>query len=195
VRVLVTGAAGFVGGHLLPALMEHGHEVVPTDREVDVSQAADVEACVNAVAPDAIVHLAAQSSVALSGQQPLLTYRVNFLGTRSVLLAAERAQRRPRVLLVGSGEQYGVAAPGAPPFDEGAPLRPRSPYARTKACADLLAAAYAASGLDVVRTRSFNHTGPGQADVFVASSFARQAVGCAWAIWTRCAISSTSQTW
>jgi GDP-4-dehydro-6-deoxy-D-mannose reductase len=176
VRVLVTGAAGFVGGHLLPALMEHGHEVVPTDREVDVSQAADVEACVNAVAPDAIVHLAAQSSVALSGQQPLLTYRVNFLGTRSVLLAAERAQRRPRVLLVGSGEQYGVAAPGAPPFDEGAPLRPRSPYARTKACADLLAAAYAASGLDVVRTRSFNHTGPGQADVFVASSFARQAV-------------------
>jgi GDP-4-dehydro-6-deoxy-D-mannose reductase len=176
VRVLVTGAAGFVGGHLLPALTERGHEVVATDREVDVADAAAVEACVTRAAPDAIVHLAAQSSVALSGQEPLLTYRVNFLGARAVLLAATRAPRRPRVLLVGSGEQYGVAAPGGPPFDEGAPLRPRSPYARTKACADLLAAAHAAAGLDVVRTRSFNHTGPGQADVFVASSFARQAV-------------------
>jgi len=176
VRVLVTGAAGFVGGHLLPLLAERGHEVVATDREVDVAEPAAVAASVSHAAPDAIVHLAAQSSVALSGREPLLTYRVNFLGTRAVLLAAARAPRRPRVLLVGSGEQYGVAAPGAPPFDESAALRPRSAYARTKACADLLGAAHAAAGLDVVRARSFNHTGPGQADAFVASSFARQAV-------------------
>ena len=176
VRVLVTGAAGFVGGHLLPVLAERGHDVVATDVEVDVSDGEAVASSVARAAPDAIVHLAAQSSVARSGQEPLLTYRVNFLGTRAVLEAAARAPRRPRVLLVGSGEQYGVAAPGAPPFDEGAALRPRSAYARTKACADLLGAAHAARGLDVVRTRSFNHTGPGQADVFVASSFARQAV-------------------
>jgi GDP-4-dehydro-6-deoxy-D-mannose reductase len=176
VRVLVTGAAGFVGGHLLPVLAALGHDAVATDREVDVADDAAVEACVTRVAPDAIVHLAALSSVVLSGREPRLTYRVNFLGARAVLRAAARARRRPRVLLVGSGDQYGVSAPGAPPFDEDAPLRPRSAYARTKACADLLGAAHAAAGLDVVRTRSFNHTGPGQADVFVASSFARQAV-------------------
>jgi GDP-4-dehydro-6-deoxy-D-mannose reductase len=77
------------------------------------------------------------------------------------------------VLLVSSGEIYGGAAT-ADPIGEDAPLVPRSPYARTKAAADRLGAAFAENGLDVVRARPWNHTGPGQSDTYVASSFARQ---------------------
>jgi nucleoside-diphosphate-sugar epimerase len=93
-----------------------------------------------------------------------------------VLEAAASAAPRARVLLACSGDEYGPAAPGAAPFTEASPLRPRSPYAHTKAAADLLGGCYAARGLDVVRSRAFNHTGPGQTEGFVLPSFARQAV-------------------
>ena len=174
-RVLVTGAAGFVGGHLAPRLEADGWEVIGTDRELDVADEPIFGARLAALAPDAIVHLAAQSSVAVSWRDPALTYRVNFLGARSVLHCTARHAPGARVLLVGSADEYGSSEPGAPPFTESSPLRPRSPYARSKAVADLLAAAYAREGLDVVRSRSFNHSGPGQSDAFVLSSFARQA--------------------
>ncbi|HEY5658127.1 MAG TPA: GDP-mannose 4,6-dehydratase [Myxococcota bacterium] len=173
-RVLVTGAGGFVGKALLPRLESAGHVCAGCDLEVDVADPAAVAAKVAEVAPDAIAHLAALSSVADSHQHAEQTYRVNFVGTRNVLEAARRTATRCRVLIVGSGDEYGSSPPGAPALTEAAPLRPQSPYSRTKACADLLGAAYAQRGLDVVRTRSFNHTGPGQRDTFVASSFARQ---------------------
>ena len=172
----MTGASGFVGGHLVPALERAGWEVAATDRELDVSDAALVEARVGALGPDLIVHLAAVSSVPASRSEPDLTYRVNFLGTLAVLEAARRRAPAARVILAGSGDQYGTAEPGSPPFRERDPLRPRSPYARTKAAADLLGAAYAQHGLDVVRARAFNHTGPGQDERFVLASFAKQAV-------------------
>jgi GDP-4-dehydro-6-deoxy-D-mannose reductase len=174
VRVLVTGAGGFVGKTLLPRLASAGHECIGCDLEVDVSDAAAVAAKVVEVAPDAVVHLAALSSPAASHHAAEQTYRVNFLGTYSVLEAALRHAPQCRVLVVGSGDEYGSNPPGAAPLTESAPLRPHSPYSRSKACADLLGAVYAERGLDVVRTRSFNHTGPGQLDIFVASSFARQ---------------------
>ena len=160
----------------MPRLARGGYEVVATDREVDVSDASAVETAFAAARPDLVIHLAAVSSVPESLLDPNRTYRVNFLGARSILEAATRAAPAARVVLVGSADPYGSAGPGARPFDESAALRPRSPYARTKAAADLLGAAYAARGLDVVRTRAFNHTGPGQADGFVLASFARQAV-------------------
>jgi GDP-4-dehydro-6-deoxy-D-mannose reductase len=112
--------------------------------------------------------------VAASWQKPELAYRVNYLGARSILEAAARAAPEARVLLVGSAEEYGSAEPGSLPFTEATPLRPGSPYARTKAAADLLGAKYAERGLDVVRVRPFNHAGPGQSDTFVLASFARQ---------------------
>jgi GDP-4-dehydro-6-deoxy-D-mannose reductase len=99
---------------------------------------------------------------------------VNFAGARTVFAAALRHVPRARVLLVGSGEAYGPLAAEAAPFDEGALLRPASVYGRSKAAADLLGAAWSARGLDVVRVRAFNHTGPGQSDDFVLASFARQ---------------------
>jgi len=175
VRALVTGAAGFVGTHLVPRLEAAGYAVTATDLELDVGDAAAVAARVAELEPELVVHLAAIASPPQAALAPAVTYRVNFLGTRSVLEAAARHAPQARVLLVCSADAYGSSAPGSPPFDETSPLRPRSPYARSKAAAELLGGAYAARGLDVVSTRSFNHTGPGQSDAFVLSSFARQA--------------------
>ncbi len=165
-----------MGRHLVPRLKRAGYEVVATDIELEVSDASAVEAAVASAAPALLVHLAAVSFVPESRAEPERTYRVNFLGARAVLEAAARAAPGARVLLACSADQYGSAPPGEPPFTEASPQRPRSPYAHTKVAADLLGACYAARGLDVVRTRAFNHTGPGQAEGFVLPSFARQAV-------------------
>jgi GDP-4-dehydro-6-deoxy-D-mannose reductase len=174
VRVLVTGASGFVGRRLLPRLAAVGAEVVAVDREVDVACAAAVERAVAQAAPDAVVHLAALSFVPASFEAPADAFRVNFLGTRHVLEAVRARAPAARVLVVSSGQVYGSAAEGAPPFDESAPLRPASPYARAKAAADLVARAFGERGLDVVRARPFNHTGPGRPTHFAEASLARQ---------------------
>jgi len=173
VRVWVSGAGGFVGPWLLPRLTRDGHEVTAADRDVDVCDAAAVAAAIDRVRPDAIVHLAALASVATSYVDPEAVARVNYFGTLHVLRAVARHAPRARLLLVSSGEIYGGSAT-SDPISEDAPLAPVSPYARTKAAADLLGAAFAESGLDVVRARPWNHTGPGQTDTYVASSFARQ---------------------
>ncbi len=173
-RVFVTGAAGFVGSRLVARLRARGDAVEATDRELDVTRPDAVGAALAGFRPDAVAHLAALSFVPDSWSAPEAAFRVNFLGGRSVLDAAAAAAPAARVLLVGSGAVYGSAAPGTPPFDESAPLRPASPYAWSKAAADRLGALRAARGLDVVRARPFNHTGPGRPDAFVESSFARQ---------------------
>lgn len=169
----MSGARGFVGSWLVPHLEAAGHVVLAVDRDVDVCDAAAVDDSIGAARPDAIVHLAALASVAASLDAPARTARVNTLGTLHVLRAVQRRAPAARVLLVGSGEVYGAAAEGSA-FDERAALAPGTPYARAKAAADRLGAVFAARGLDVVRARPFNHTGPGQGDAFVASSFARQ---------------------
>ncbi len=175
-RVFVTGVAGFVGRRLEARLQAEGAQVTGTDLELDVADAARVSEAISAARPDAIVHLAAISFVPEAARNPLAVYRVNFLGARSILEAARELSPGVRVLLVGSGHVYGSAEPGAPPFDEGSPLRPDSPYGWSKAASDLLGAVYADRGVDVVRVRPFNHTGAGRPDHFVESSFARQIV-------------------
>ena len=186
-RVLVTGASGFVGPHLAGVLAERGHEVhgsglgdAPNDvrfvswTELDVL---DLEACAAALAdtrPDAIVHLAGQSSAARSFDDPEGTFRLNVIGTWNVLEAVRRAAPGARVLAIGSGEAYGPQPDGTRVSEE-TPFRPVSPYALSKAASDQLAAVHGRShGLDVMRSRSFAHAGPGQAPHFALPSFAMQ---------------------
>jgi GDP-4-dehydro-6-deoxy-D-mannose reductase len=174
-RVLVTGASGFVGRRLERRLVEEGHEVFPCDRDtVDVAEASDVDGIVGESSPDAVIHLAAVSFVPDSVRDPSLTYRVNFLGVRNLIDALERIAPQARLLLIGSGDQYAPMQPGSAPRRECDPLSPRSPYARTKAAAEQLGGLAADRGLAAVRVRAFNHTGPGQAPLFVAPDFARQ---------------------
>lgn len=174
-RVFVTGASGFVGRRLLPRLRSAGHDVIGADRETDVTNPDAIRGALSAARPDALIHLAAMSSVAQSWREPELCYRVNFIGTRTLLAAVADACPETRVLLVGSADEYAANASALDrPIDEAMPLRPRSPYARSKAAAEALGRRAAECGRDVVRVRAFNHTGAGQSDDFVASSFARQ---------------------
>jgi GDP-4-dehydro-6-deoxy-D-mannose reductase len=173
-RVFVTGAAGFVGRVLVERLRAEGASVAGADHEVDVRDAARVHAALTEARPDAIVHLAAVSSVSEAEADAARSFRVNYLGTKVVLDATLAAAPRARVLIASSCVVYGSAAAGAPPFDEASPLRPRDAYARSKAASDLLGGSYVARGLDVVRARPWNHTGAGRPDHFVESSLARQ---------------------
>ena len=188
-RVLVTGVGGFVGAHLARRLRDRGDEVIgvgvadapPATRELlaaelraDVIDTAAIAAAVAEVKPDAVVHLAAQSSAGRSFEQPVETFRINAAGTWNLLEAVRGAVPRARVLVVGTGEVYGPQPEGSR-VAEDAPFAPVSPYALSKAAADAMAEAAAeAHGLDVVRTRSFGHSGPGQTTTFVIPSIARQ---------------------
>ncbi len=175
-RIWVTGAAGFVGKRLCARLAASGAELFGSDRELDVTDAARVRAAVAAARPNAIVHLAAISLVPEAEADPARAFRVNLAGARNVLAAAERGAPDARVLLVTTAALYGSAALGSAGFDESAPLRPATAYARSKASADLLGGVFAARGLDVVRARPFNHTGAGRPAAFVESRIARDLV-------------------
>lgn len=186
-RVLVTGASGFVGTHFLTALQTAGHETIaaggPHDTSafvaLDILNAASVSAVVDAAAPDAIVHLAGQAFVPQSVADPLATIDVNAAGTARVLEAARAYRDRTgdavRVLVISSAEVYGIHRPDRMPLDENAATRPMNPYAASKLAAETYALTWARTyGLDVVVARPFNHIGPGQDARFAVSSFARQ---------------------
>ncbi|HET9692295.1 MAG TPA: GDP-mannose 4,6-dehydratase [Acidimicrobiales bacterium] len=174
-RLLVTGSSGFVGGWLLAHLAELGDEVVALDERTDITDRAAIRDAVVAAAPDAVVHLAAQASVGSSWGDEGRTFSVNAGGTLNLLDAAAACTPMPRVLLISSAEVYGRVTPDQLPLPESAPMRPVSPYAVSKAAAELLGLqAWLGRGLEVVRARPFNHTGPGQRPDFVVPSLARQ---------------------
>lgn len=154
-----------------------GDHVVVTDTGVDVTDALAVRDAIGDAAPDAVYHLAAQSSVHSSWDDPATTFRVNALGTLHVLDAVRRNAAAARVLVVSSVEVYGVVAPAELPLPETAPFRPATPYAASKAAAEMAAVqAQLGWGLDVIRARPFTHTGPGQAPRFFVASMAQQIV-------------------
>ena len=186
-RVLVTGASGFVGRHLLAALAEAGHAAIaaggPADGApfvpLDLRDAAGVARVVADAHPDHIVHLAGQAFVPRSIADPLETFAVNAGGTANVLEAARRFRDATgtavRTLIVSSAEVYGIQRPERMPLDESALLRPHNPYAASKAAAELYARSYAQTyDLFVAIARPFNHIGPGQDARFAVASFAQQ---------------------
>jgi GDP-4-dehydro-6-deoxy-D-mannose reductase len=175
-RVLVTGARGFVGGHLVRCLAGRGAEVAELDREDgDVCDAASTARAVEAARPDAVVHLAGLASVARSFDRPVETYRANALGTVHVLEAVRAHAPGARVVVASSADVYGAARPEDLPLTESSPLAPASPYAASKAAAEYAALAYRRGfGLDAVVARSFNAVGPGQSTEFALPSFADQ---------------------
>lgn len=188
--IVVTGAAGFAGGHLL----DHLASQHPTDRligwhrpggtepsrahadvdwrAVDVGDRKAVVQAILEAAPDRVFHLAGDASVATSWTSALPHLRTNVIGTESLFEAVGRAGKPCRIVVVTSAQIYGMSDE---PISEDGALLPQSPYGLTKLAQDRLAMIAASSdGLDVMVARPFNHIGPRQAPNFAVSSFARQ---------------------
>lgn len=174
-RVLVTGSKGFVGSWLVTHFEASGDTVTGLDEHVDVTDAPALREAVLAASPEVIVHLAALSSVGSSWGESSRTYEVNTVGSANLLDAAAACSKTPRVLLVSSSEVYGWAGREALPATEELPVRPLSPYAASKAAAEIVALQmFRARKLEVIIARPFNHTGPGQTASFVVPALASQ---------------------
>jgi nucleoside-diphosphate-sugar epimerase len=156
-RVLVTGANGFVGRHLCAALAVRGHSVVSAGRAnhggdvlpLDLQDQLNVRAVVDIAQADAVAHLAAQASVPASLADPWYTHDVNAGGTLRLLEAIRAAHvaggPSSRVLVAGSADVYGAQPMSAYPLTELAALRPASPYAASKIAAEAYARSAAAA--------------------------------------------------
>ncbi len=223
-RVLITGISGFVGPHLAKQLLEQGNEVfgftrrraaaikvrglqlLGIDKEVrilegDITSITSLAHALDAVEPDVIYHLAAQSYVPQSFANPVDTYHINVMGSINLLEAVRLKDLDPNVLFAGSSEEYGLAfasdkqwkdevaarGPIYPeperlpelPIDEKNPLRPMSPYGVSKVQADYAFRNYhRAYGMKTVVTRAFNHEGAGRGPNFVTSAIVSQAMRC-----------------
>lgn len=185
---LVIGAAGFVGSYLIREMRESGMEAHATKLpheslenidaavyDLDIMDKDAVTALLFEIRPDYVFHLAAQSSVGLAWKKPGLTVDVNIKGSVNVMDAVRELFYKPRVLLIGSGEEYGHIEPGETPIRETNLLRPGNIYAATKACQNMIGNIYSkAYDMELMMVRAFNHIGPGQASMFVVSDFCRQ---------------------
>lgn len=175
-RLLILGHSGFVGKHVIEAAaLRKNLEVVVPPPDFEVGDTQSVATALQAAQPDWILHLAAQSSVAESLQQPVTTYQVNTLGTANVVNAAVQGGFAGRLLFVSSADVYGAVEASALPIKESQPAAPRNPYAASKLAAEAICLEAARrTGFDVVIARPFNHIGPGQDTRFAVPSFAAQ---------------------
>lgn len=179
-RLLVTGASGFVGHHLLGAVRSglFGNvELLTTPEGFDIRDSRAVKEFVSASAPEFVLHLAAQSFVPRSFEDPRETLEINLLGTLNLLQALDGAGFTGRMLYISSGDVYGRVPDSDLPVDESRVPEPRNPYAVSKFAAEQLCLQWHRSHkLDVIIARPFNHIGPGQRDDFVIPSIAKQIV-------------------
>ena len=190
IRVLITGATGFVGGHLIRALEEEGPSVFeifgttypeappPSGSKLfflDLRSEKEVTKLVGEIRPDWIFHLAAVSNVRHSWQMRNETIETNVLGTHNLLEAVRQTAPAARVLFISSSDVYGFGVSPTEALKEDAPLQIVSPYAYSKAAGEMLCGFYEKiENIDIVIARPFPHTGPGQTEDFVCSDWARQ---------------------
>jgi GDP-4-dehydro-6-deoxy-D-mannose reductase len=189
-RILITGASGFIGRNLSRYAVEKGHEVVGTYLNtaelsardlpstgvewlhLDTQDAEQVAGIVNSVRPDGIFHLAAQAYAQIAWSKPADTFRTNVLGTIYLYEALRAHPPRAGTLLASSGASYGI--PSRLPISEDIPLNPTNPYGVSKACQDMLSLQYSLNfGLRILRARLFGTTGPGKTGDAL-NDFARQ---------------------
>lgn len=179
-KLLVTGASGFVGKYLLDAVAQGVFgdvDAVPLPAGTDLCDLVSLERALGEECPDQVIHLAAQSFVPRSFEDPEETLQVNLVGTLHLLQVLGRLGFSGRFLYVSSGDIYGQVPESELPVDESRMPEPRSPYAVSKWATEQLCLQWHRSEkLDVVVARPFNHVGGGQDNRFVLSSLARQVV-------------------
>ena len=189
-KALIVGAAGFVGSYLIQHLTTtYDWEIHATKlpnenlsvsdihvHDLNILNIDEIRELFTKLKPDYIFHLAAQSSVALSWNNPQITVDINIKGTLNILDTIRSLDGySPRILLIGSGEEYGYILPDETPVNERVTPRPGNIYAATKACQNMLGNIYyRAYGMQLIMVRAFNHIGPNQTSVFVASDFCKQ---------------------
>jgi GDP-4-dehydro-6-deoxy-D-mannose reductase len=189
---LITGITGFAGGHLALELQNNGDEVYGVARDegqglshlprpvksvqlLDISDPAVVRRVLEEIKPEAIYHLAAQAFVPTAWKDPWATMENNIRPQLNILTTINDLKLSCRLLVVASNEVYGKVQPDELPVNENAPFRPDNPYGVSKVAQDLLAYQYYLShNVPVIRVRAFNHIGPRQSPMFVASSLAKQ---------------------
>jgi GDP-4-dehydro-6-deoxy-D-mannose reductase len=174
-RILVTGAHGFVGHWLVGELTNHGHDVVvaPPSAGLDITDRDAVQRLVRGAAPDAIAHLAAVSFAGDARRDAERAMRVNVGGTAAVFEAARNLSKRPVLLVTGSSEVYGPPRPEDLPLRETSPLRAAAPYGLSKLAQEGVAVELASAyEIPLIVTRAFNHIGPGQRPEFVVPALA-----------------------
>ena len=193
-KYLITGCSGFVGRHFLDYLEDNEikcqvlgldidlmenhrnfQHISLSSERVDLLNQDDIEIIIFNYQPDYILHLASFSSVAFSWKNPTISFKNNVNIFLNLLEVVRKFNLKTRILSIGSSEEYGKVAPSETPLIENSPLRPVSPYAVARVSQEMLSKLYADSfGIDIIMTRSFNHIGPGQRDIFVVPSFIRK---------------------
>lgn len=193
-RILITGITGFVGSHLADLALEKNCEVFGLKRwnlsrmrnvkhlidkinwiDCDITDPVSVKKAIEKANPDKIFHLAAESFVSPSWDHPTHYMDVNYKGTVNILESIRELKINPRILIPGSGEEYGEIPENELPITEKTTLIPVNPYAVTKIAQDLISHVYHITyGLNVIRVRAFNHEGPRRDNVFGIPWFAYQ---------------------
>lgn len=187
-KVLVTGANGFVGKHLTSELLNRNHEVLAGVRDrsgegitgakkvyVDITDSTCIETILKEMNVDAIIHLAGQSKVSDAWNLPVTTFEVNTLATIQLIQLIGEISPRTKLITVGSSEEYGLSGKYHKKINETTPCLPQNPYASSKLAAGEVGLQLAKKhNLSLIHVRPFNHFGPGQEEGFVISDFSAQ---------------------